>query len=434
MKKIFSLLLSLILILSCVVPASAVGTSDFDRYLDITTFCNNPRIFMDSGSSICSFSGLPARQYYLSDLIIYTSDPDLVCSTQAGTLSKYDLGNGYYRLYGTNSYSFREYVELTFTSSISCQIDIISCKVSTSAIFPTAITGGIYAEDYWSGVILRDIMENGTSPAVVTFPSVDFDNDTINTLSNVHSYFYPYNWEKFDYIDINFTVQNLYSINSLTVKSNNGYNFPFNVSILSTDNKDLFWESEYNNNLFDYGFSKSMCKYFISLRIDLTNCDRSGLNDDIPFILFDFLRSYNDKPVTITLDDIVGYVDSTNFSTTELFIYRFISIVRDGFTSLNSSIDNLIAGSHEQQNAANSFNDSISDQADELQDLTADLNSVTRPELSDVNISTDGLVDSSVVLLATNGLGSILGNDIILRVLLLALTFALAGFILYGKR
>lgn len=42
-------------------------------------------------------------------------------------------------------------------------------------------------------------------------------------------------------------------------------------------------------------------------------------------------------------------------------------------------LDNIFTGRGQDQTAADSFNNSVVDQSNELEDLTADLNSVTRP-------------------------------------------------------
>lgn len=104
------------------------------------------------------------------------------------------------------------------------------------------------------------------------------------------------------------------------------------------------------------------------------------------------------------------------------------------YTAIYRKLDSIISGSAQDNTNADGFNSEVDNQSSELDEMSSVMGSVEQPDISDVNLSLNGMANPSVITLTTTGISNALGNEIIIRVLLIAFTFSMVGFILYGKK
>lgn len=428
MKKILSLCLSLILILSCVVSASAVGldTNTNGYSFDALPYLENTLIDTSSlaiGSSIDINLSFPSviETRYVSGVIQTTDTNPILFSNYwaGGNFTITYLGNYLYSFYGSiasnipisykkgsdSSYILFLSLDIVPVNYISNDLDI---KVNFQGSYtyrqynnPSSVPAFNTINDSFN--IIDDVTIGANVYTPTLNPNIinsSVSSDLVYNEQSVYlTTFLYFDWTKYDRIDL--IVYNDFDTLQDCIFFVDGVNVVRNVfpTVINEDQA-------------------------VMISLDFTDLD-PNINSKYCYLRFRGNRVMNSSSG-------VRLFQVTKVSC-------FLRSISKNFwpswlTKIIDKLDSIFTGTEQDQAGADSFNESISDQANELQDLTADLNSVTRPALSDVDISTDGLVDSSVVLLATNGLGSVLGNDIIIRVLTLALTFALAGFILYGKR
>lgn len=210
---------------------------------------------------------------------------------------------------------------------------------------------------------------------------------------------FPTYWYLFDSYSINVSTSGL-GFRSVQVDMSDGTPVPFDVSY-------------YNYNDLD-----------VTSTSIVINCDLSQIDhtlDSSLRITVEYNYFYSQYHWFQVSDAHASVNKSPNF-----FVVWFQKII--------DSLGDLVNGNRNQQTSADRFQDKVDDQDELLGDLTTDLNSVERPDLGNIELSPVGMVDPGVVTLTTTGISSALGNEILIRVLLIALTFALAGFILYGKK
>lgn len=94
--------------------------------------------------------------------------------------------------------------------------------------------------------------------------------------------------------------------------------------------------------------------------------------------------------------------------------------------------DNLLGT--DDTGAVDDFQDTVGEQASQLEGISGELDAVQKPDAGDVNVDIDGIVSEAEISESMAGLTTLLGNEIIIQVLILCCTFALAGYVIYGKR
>lgn len=218
-------------------------------------------------------------------------------------------------------------------------------------------------------------------------------------ITTFDTYVFPQKWYLFDEYHFTFSTESL-GIVEVVAELTSGEILPVSISYYNPDTSNANSVS-------------------IIVSVDLSGCDR---NMDTSLRITIKSRYYLYQHNFITITDPKGTVNSQpNFFTV-------------WFNRIFQSISNLVDGNSNQVKDSNKYEDKVAEQEELLGDLTTDLNSVERPDIGNIELSPVGMVDTSVVTLTTTGISTALGNEILIRVLLIALTFALAGFILYGKK
>lgn len=418
MKRYFCLFLVLIVVFASLPVKSEASSFDpaqeqLGNFFDYSD--NYQRHYYITSDHLSINFGLPTEMYIsYVELFVYSDVPidRVVCYGRDAEVIR--NGNNYRIIWAvgvtTSNFALNFYFTTSSTGSLHINDASFSSNITSVYVIPCDITGyDMNATSYnYSGNPI-DILSSyhGTYDLVNPF-SLYFSFDSVK--------FY-------DLINISLIFYDLVSIESVTVGSSDTFQFPYDLSFIDnfqSDSRSGSW---------------SHCK----LSIDLSDISWSWTNPNISIYIDGFYNyKYIDNnvlPVKYCLIvGIHGFVFS-DVGNPVIFWFRKTYVgLGTWFNSLFDKFDDLLSGRSEDQAAADDFQNSVDEQASQFEDMSNTMNQVERPPIESIDLSVNSMVDSNSVILATNGIGTIANNPIILRVILMALTLALAGFVLYGKR
>lgn len=406
MRRIFSILICFIFSIS-ILSFSVSATSD-QLYIDLVEFNSHSNSTSFNGTNVFLSYELPDRLAitYVDIIFSYSTGADISVDVYdqndylRGYLQVKPIGGSFFRAFGSIDNRYYSELKLQFRapSSVSGRrITVDSFKVTSVAVTRQAIPGTL--SGFAMGQEVSSKWATESQACNISFPVSNIDGAIFNA-----TYWVDKNWMRHDFLDFSIAFDCL-SIDSIVCETANGSIIPFTMSYLSSSDN-------YNLKIID-------------LSLDLRNLQR----DDG---LFPYVKVY----VTGTLKrDTVQHAylyhayGLTGFSNpdAEIFWYqRLFNAITDGFDALLSALG--------FNSSDPEFNEDAQEKVDDLDDLSSQLDSVSPPDISDVNFNVSGLVNPNVVTLTTSGISNILSNEIILRVLIISATFAVAGFILYGKK
>lgn len=424
MKRLVSIFLSLMILLCCVVPVSATGfdpdtngySYDGLPYLS-DSFVYTGHLQVGESVSISFNPPMDSVNTYIEGVFI-TNDPDPVFSSELVSFTLTDLGNNLFYFSVRNSNLVKKDYPITYIKGGGNYFQFLTFNVSPVTYIRHDITmrvnqtfnysiknyinsSGEYTTSSATSNDSNDYLQNEGvfTPKINPNTGPVSSSALVNEQSVLNTVLMWFDWTRFDRVDLYFRTEFTDLID-----------YTFYVDGINV--VDSIQSYSLNNN------------ETTIVTLDFSDLDKN-INSNNCYLRF---RGYS-KVSSASQYRVIQFYGFTGF----------IRTVSNNFwpswlMKIINKLDNIFTGRGQDQTAADSFNESVTDQSNELEDLTADLNSVTRPPLSDVNLSTSTMVDSGTIVLATSGIASILSNTIILRVLLMALTFALAGFILFGKR
>lgn len=411
-------LLCLIVLLPCLVavPASAEGMNNFMDLVDAGYFETMYKL-----SPTDNRIEIPFGDYTLMKYIDFVFSRSSTTPKRIFVVSYYDgsrqqlytesIGNNMFRAYGLIGVHSSTKYYLEFETTGTTYIYPYTCKVSlnTGSAFPDV--GKMFVSDGHNYDVYYEMeAPNSSVRADLWYPS---------TLDN--PYIYQYftdiwidNWIKYDYIVVQFSIADA-NLNSLCCYLDDAY-VPFDISVIG--DVDLFQ--------YDVNETGGVIRYFpngldsvvhVSMRIDLTEVFRSDKSE----LAVHITGMYSTQDSSICLNSVTGYLSKDITETDTLWI------------KMKKFFTDLFAPDGAQEDADN-FESDVNEKNEELGEMTDIMNSVEKPNVEDINMSIDSLVDPSVLAVSTEGLSSILGNQVILRILILSLTMATVGYVLFGKR
>lgn len=404
MKRFLVIFLVLILTFSSVVVCSSADTYTTVNLLDYKpmslifgnnfSFRNELDIFYDFTYPIND------SQIYGVDILFSVSGADIeyiefITADTMFELSITDLGNDIYRAFGDNEGYILADLTLHLVSSGFTEIHFHQFNIS---LVSTNRYIGSASGSLVSGGLTDEFQTSGGSTNI-NFTQLDVDN--ANVLSTTFScYVYPYNAHLYDYIEMCFAFTGL-GLDGITVELIDGYQVPFVITPLS------------NTDTSTNGF------HCFNLTIDLTGIDKSDM-EALRISLYGRYDAYKTQYFQIL--DMITLVDVTP-PDPELSLLQKIA----------NSISSLLATPN-QENQAEDFDETAESQASELDEMVSVMGSVEQPDISNVNLDLTSGIDSNILTATTSGFSTVLSNEILIRVLIMALTLGLVGFILYGKK
>lgn len=408
MKRILPLFLSLILVFTCfIVPASASENDVLFNVLDLGPSSNGTNFSSTTGKSLNITYKLPFKvSYNYLDIVFSVSDTNFSLPSSFKVVR---LGSDTYRAYGHISGNNTDSVNFTLTysatSNVQRKIEIISFNISlgSKSFIHTGLIGILYASSGSdSGSYTMQSPED--SYTFELLPTVEgFPNNCSGTI-------YVSNWQGYDYIDfaINFYGAKLDFINAYIGDQSVSYDVSYLTNQIAPDDSNAEIE----------GITSLDTWYVFNVRVFLDDIDRTSTE----YLTVYFTGNINGSG-SFTTEHITGYVESGVNS-------RFGLILSD----LKNFFSNLFDSRLDQEQSANEFQESITDQSNRLEYSDAEIKGFEKPFLTHDVFNADPIVGSSSFNLLATGLNSVLSNHILLQVFTIALILGLAGFILYGKK
>ena len=412
MKRLFSLVLALALISVLPLPVSADELyNPWTDILDLTTvnnagtnyfaFNKSTTINIDAGyESVVSYIDMVWFCGYGAPDSIYLWRNNSSSARLPLTIKRIGTSN-FYRVYGNVSgYTLRNFkFDITSNTAYSGtsayrSYEIRSCRIA----------GTIATYDVGMSYIVSPDPAEEWSKNVCFDPLVDMEYGiaTPYTFQII-----PDDWALYDYIDILVSTQGA-TIDSVVVE-HNGRAIPFTTTDHGTSYAGATFTSDYDGAIF--GDSYTM------IHVDLTTIQHSSsISPTITVTGF-----YNNGIwASVGWHSAIGYVRDAERGG----VLHWFNQAKEFLTSLFSPADP----------DADDFCSSMESQAGELQDAVEEMEQVTKPDVDDLDISLDEYMDAADMAPVNGVLTAIFSNDIVVSMLLIALTCAFAAYALFGKR
>lgn len=423
MKRYIAIALSLVICFSCLIaPASASSFDVPEAYYNVLDYAT-PN---DLDSYAVTFVDQSTISFDISELIIF-SHVDIVVNSLAPITSASIKGNslnivkittGVYRLYGDIPYMAYNTIDLTLSCDGETKVNFDSFLAYNGVRTAYSELGSFDVYE-GSGTLLQSKKMTEISKTI----SYDIPSDATPTEYTID--FRCDNWKQYDFLAFRFRTR-------LQVKSV--------VGMTSTGMQPLPVDLTYNVT----NFSGSSFSYYYVI-VDIRNILKSS--NDEPIVQVRASRT-SGKAGTINYYDCVGYVSYTDVDPEVSFFRKFANKLNTWISALGTGLGNklntliervqtlvhLFNNSTQDREEAEEFQEEIQEQTGQLDSMTDTMNSVTRPDVNTIDFGAGTMVDPNTLVLATGGISSLLSNPIITRILIMALTFGLVGFVLYGKK
>lgn len=427
-RKIVSVFLVLLLLASSglgLIPAFAVEESAWIELLETQTV-------NDSGNNLVTFSSTSTTFRIKTPQYMRCTKVDMLITHPSGyapTSVKVRYNNVYYtltmvkidscttRVYGDNIPD-NLYADLVFqinksgTASITYQI--LSCRVSP-------LTSKVLAATAYSLI-------NGNQ--YNTPFSFEYDNPDVDDMYG--EYQFPIvvtDWQKFDKVTISGSIGAM-ALNSIRA-SIGGLGLPYEMNfavsnISGSDVNSIGWtEMKYysydesykgTTETETFTYTEYLGKILFSITIDLSGVDRNSTDQLICY----FTCLANEwLGYTIQITGVTGLVDIADTSDASWWT-RFKGFLTGLFDPDSPE--------------AEDFQSSADQQGQQMEDLNEQLDSVTKPPVSDIETDLDDYVDPNALVIVNGNLAQLTNNSLIVAMLMISLIIALLSYILFGKR
>lgn len=320
------------------------------------------------------------------------------------------------RAYGTNipdNLYADLVIQVNKSKSDLVNYQLISCKVS--AVNAASYSATAYASVDGSKIDVPFAYEGGDDSIVgfghYQFPVVVTD------------------WQKYDKLVISGSVGSM-ALNSVRVTVN-GLGLPYEISYAvsnSTGSEGTYvaWNEleyySYNESYqgttegYTFVYDDYYGKTLFTITIDLSGVDRT-VTDSL-YCYFTTLANPS-HGYTIQIMGVMGDIDVADTSQASWWdkIKTFLTGLFDG----DGTDPGDFEGEAEQQGS-------------EMDDLNNELQSVTKPPVEDIQTDIGDYVSSDDQTITNDALAYVTGNSLVTSILMIVLTIALLGYILYGKR
>lgn len=427
MKRSVSLLLVVVLFAFGVMPVSASASGAPDGYINVFDYSSGFDGFTDNFIPMVSGS----RNAYIELPFLYqVGFVDMVVSAPSRPtvtlLSGYNksmtvehIYNAYYRVsckvWG-NAVHGLEFLFESAGSYVSVKSLIVSPMVS-DPVPEVGTVNGVWA----NGNTNSATMSSPTSPATIRSP---FAGNAQHVASGSFT-FYSRNWVKHDFVDYYFQISNVYSLSSIEV-SFNEQAIPFEVSVVSGSS------------------NVNTLVYTVHVVADCRGLDRTGVQFPIVTV-----NASTSGDTWVRLLNVTGSSVADAPNPVVIWFDRLITNLKQWFTdlqysvvtgfnnlqaSMKASFDKLIAVLTPDKKPGEDFGSTVESQAGQLGEAGDILNSVTRPPVQDFDVQIDSFVNPADVTFLGGVVRPFMENKIVLTLLLMSLTLATLGYVLYGKR
>lgn len=403
MKRLLTVAVALILAVAMALPVSADDDDNWTQVLSYSTVNNSGSNYFVVNKTATVFLELPKRTYAVwIDMLVSTSDMDLqsVSSIWSGTataLTCKKVDSGLFRVYGRLSYHTYTQLTLQFNCAGIGYYELLSCRICSLT------ADGSVAQ---AGVVLtssRETLQGGTAQILTIGADADLTAESLSYEAVIT----VKDAVKYDTLTIYGSV-NYATINSIRA-TYQGIALEYSVNFIDVESAGAIWEnSGYEVGMFG--------KYIYAINIDLSQINRSSEAYCLVYLGGDFNSLVG---MEFNCQSAMGYVQVPDTSDASWWT-RFTTFMTGLFSPYDPD--------------AHDFGSSMESQAGQIQDAVDEMDQVTKPDVDDLDISLDAYLDDESMDSVNGVLGSIFSNDIVVTMLIIALTCAFASYALFGKK
>lgn len=406
MKRYISLALTaVVLICSLSFPSYAAEVSN-DTFINVFDYLQYDPFVISANEPYTYRFDLPVDNiiYYVDFIFLANNGMDSV-KLFGSDMTLVHLSGDLYRAYGQSRIGY-DYVELQFLNHYS------------TWIYPCALNVSYNQNDKFNAEVLAKVGFQSST----TYLSLN-RNDSYPTSFNFNGAFPSdcqidfqlTDWEKYDYIDFIFYLDT-YSISSLNA-SIDGIILPLHFEQISVEGGNF-------NEFYYY------------CRLDLSGIKRTLSFDPIIKLTFD--SKIDDNINTLQLVSCNGYVSLELVKPLPFLFDSLFSKLGNWFSSLNSSVDSwgqqIVDSLVGDSSQVNEVVDQMGVQADQVQQNNDALQQLQKPVIDPNTSDITGIVSPSNTVKYTLFLTRIMNAPILADVIMLAMIFSLAAYVLFGKR
>ena len=428
-RKLGSLLLAVALIIFLAVPVLVVpvkAANDYNPWIDIAEVCT----VNNSGSNYFAFNG--STTVTLSSgfsTIVGQIDMIWFCGNGAPSsvylwrnsnpsarlkLSVQNIGGPYYRIYGNvGNYTLSDYKFDIDTGTTSYRsYEIKSCRIAESlATYPIDVS---YAFNPY-----YDASVSEYAGSVSVNPAVDIK---YGTSQNYFLEIYPENWKGYDYIDLLVTTTAA-SIGSIVVMHNDKV-LPFEVTYLYSDSGSYV----HSNDIYSSPMEPNLS---VLIHIDVSTVSRTS--SIVPEIRIE--GWWNSGVGCGVQFSCIGYIATPNRTGVNYWFTKGTTFLSGLFDQLARRNEQFLTALLDPDNVdAEDYKEQSADQRGQIDSLNQSMNQVVKPDVGNIDMGVDSYVDPTASIYLTSSLSGLAGNSLVVSMMCIALTLALIGYILYGKK
>ena len=417
-------ILCVALLAAAVVSPVAAASADYDtNIVNYYDYNEAPYAYTANSANNYTITFPLHRELYIRyvDLLIGTGQNIYGASVVRGSvtteLNMVSVGNGYYRFYGEfggGKASWDTEVSFVFDVDDSgANIQVMSFQYS------------IIPNEYWLDIgtieagttvdpsdVTKKTMSNKSTPAVVVF-------DTQPVASNYFADIYTSFWRKYDQIDFLIGLESA-GVNSIGVDFDTALSVPFTVSYLDSSGNLSFELVEdvgqdfYSGKAY-YSFPNGISSDWIQVHIDVSKVNKSISGDPVIRITGP-LGPYEDD-YSISLISVAGTIQVDNQSALSVWFNNIKDFFRDLFNP--------------DSGGSSDAGDKMEDAANDLIDGGDAFDQVETPDIDPGQITNDYTQFSPGGL---SILTAVTSNPYVTQMMVAVFTFALCGYIFFGKR
>lgn len=412
--KVLSGTLALILLFCVVAPVQAHAEGNEAGWIELLEFSS----VQDNGTnrfdiaSTGSFS-IPihgSHRLRRVDILIWNPTdkrPNYASVTAGGQTLALDIltiGNNLTRVVGYIPYAWYTTLKVDFKkSSTDIQVyDVLSCKVTGVGMEEFPANAEVYVESYGAS----GFYNTNTAIPFYIENSNGYYSDGFPWLARVE----VYDWEKFDSLSLWGYAESA-SIESVSCTlGNSALDFEMNYIDAESyeyavDGDPTAWETA------QWG------TYFYNVTIDLSHVDRTLTST--PLYIY-FTGSYD---ITVWSAFNCQYVNGT--------VDTADTVAVNWWTRFTTFMSGLLGGNKAE---SEQFQEEANEKVEELDGLNQELDSVTKPNVDNIDVSLESFVSDEDLALFGESFGMITGDSLIVTMLVMGLSVTLLAYILYGKR
>lgn len=424
-NKLGSLVLAFVFVLVALVPAEAHASGNESGWVELLEYSSvngNGANTFTMGGKTGSFTIPLVTNTMLArvDILIWHQSGEPVVTAKVGSMALTVTRVNTYvsRVYGMIPNGYYKNLTVTFTKAAATSVmwEVLSCRYTPLSIINSTATGEIWVDGDSSNRIAcpGDYASDGGGTDMtipIQIPVVVTD------------------WQKYDSVTIQGSMAGI-GLNSVrasigalglpyeitytsSVPSGTAENYRESVSMTHYDTSDTYYgyiTGAYDTNNIYLG------KTLFTVTIDLTGVNRQDANTLTVWFTGVTYDAYAHMFNVQGLTGGIVVADTSNVSW---------------WTRFTNFMQELMGGDTAEDEQ---FQADAQDKTDELGDLNDQLENVTKPDPDQIDTDLDSFVSDDDLTAVADGFSDLTSDSLFSTILIMSLSVALLGYILYGKR